>query len=55
VNRSCNKGEILISSVEGSQALEADALHFRVDVLTSSIVLGGLAVVYIFGYPNADA
>jgi cation diffusion facilitator family transporter len=39
----------------GSQALEADALHFRVDMLTSSIVLGGLAVVYIFGFPNADA
>lgn len=32
----------------GSQALEADALHFRVDMLTSSIVLGGLAVVYIY-------
>lgn len=39
----------------GSQALEADALHFRVDMLTSSIVLVGLAVVYIFGFPNADA
>ena len=39
----------------GSQALEADALHFRVDMLTSSIVLGGLAIVYIFGFPNADA
>jgi cation diffusion facilitator family transporter len=38
----------------GSQALEADGLHFRVDMLTSSIVLGGLAVVYIFGFPNAD-
>jgi divalent metal cation (Fe/Co/Zn/Cd) transporter len=35
--------------------LEADALHFRVDMLTSSIVLGGLAVVYIFGFSNADA
>ena len=39
----------------GSQALEADALHFRVDMLTSSIVLAGLAVVYIVGFPNADA
>ena len=39
----------------GSQALEADALHFRVDMLTSSIVLIGLAVVYIFNIPNADA
>jgi cation diffusion facilitator family transporter len=39
----------------GSQALEADALHFRVDMLTSSIVLSGLAVVYLSGFPNADA
>lgn len=39
----------------GSQALEADALHFRVDMLTSAIVLAGLTVVYLFGIPNADA
>ncbi len=30
----------------GSQALEADALHFRVDVWSSCTVLGGLAAVW---------
>ena len=39
----------------GSQAIEADALHFRVDMLTSFVVLVGLAVVYFLGIPNADA
>jgi cation diffusion facilitator family transporter len=39
----------------GSQALEADALHFRVDMLTSAIVLAGLVIVYLFGIQNADA
>lgn len=38
----------------GSQALEADALHFRVDMLTSGIVLSGLTIVYLFNVPNAD-
>ena len=31
----------------GSQALEADALHFRVDVWSSCTVLGGLAAVWV--------
>ncbi len=39
----------------GSQALEADALHFKADMLTSGIVLVGLAIVYLFGIPNADS
>jgi cation diffusion facilitator family transporter len=39
----------------GSQAIEADALHFRVDMLTSFVVLVGLAIVYFLGIPNADA
>jgi cation diffusion facilitator family transporter len=39
----------------GSQALEADALHFKVDMLTSAIVLTGLTVAYLFNIPNADA
>ncbi len=39
----------------GSQALEADALHFKADMLTSGVVLVGLAVVYLFGIPNADS
>lgn len=39
----------------GSQALEADALHFRADMLSSSIVIIGLISVSIFHIPNADA
>ncbi|MBA3749723.1 MAG: cation transporter, partial [Nitrosopumilus sp.] len=39
----------------GSQALEADALHFKVDMLTSGVVLVGLVIVYLFGIPNADS
>jgi len=31
----------------GSQALEADALHFRVDVWSSCTVIGGLAAVWV--------
>lgn len=37
-----------------SQALEADALHFSSDILSSGVVLLGLGFVY-FGYPKADA
>ena len=44
-----------VANKYGSQAIEADALHFRVDMLTSSVVLVGLAVVYLFEVPNADA
>ena len=44
-----------VANKYGSQALEADALHFRVDMLTSAIVLAGLSIVYLFGIPNADA
>jgi len=39
----------------GSQAIEADALHFRVDMLTSAVVLIGLAIVFFLQIPNADA
>jgi cation diffusion facilitator family transporter len=45
----------------GSQALEADALHFRVDIWSSCTVLGGLAAVWLgrqWGMPllfRADA
>lgn len=38
-----------------SQALEADALHFKADMITSSIVIGGLLAVLLFNIPNADA
>jgi cation diffusion facilitator family transporter len=44
-----------IANKYGSQALEADALHFKVDMFTSAIVLAGLTVVYLFKIPNADA
>lgn len=39
----------------GSQALEADGLHFRTDMITSAIVIGGLAAVFFLKIPNADA
>jgi cation diffusion facilitator family transporter len=31
----------------GSQALEADALHFRTDIWSSSVVIAGLLIVYL--------
>ena len=37
-----------------SQALEADALHFSTDILSSAVVLVGLAASY-FGYHFADS
>jgi cation diffusion facilitator family transporter len=39
----------------GSQALEADALHFKTDMFSSAIVVVGLFLVLIFNIPNADA
>jgi cation diffusion facilitator family transporter len=39
----------------GSQALEADALHFKTDMLSSAIVVAGLLLVFLFSIPNADA
>jgi cation diffusion facilitator family transporter len=44
-----------VANKYGSQAIEADALHFRVDMLTSSVVLVGLSIVFFFQIPNADA
>ena len=38
-----------------SQALEADALHFKADILSSGIVLIGLLSVLLWSIPNADA
>lgn len=37
----------------GSQALEADALHFSTDMISSTVVLGGLTFVWL-GVPQAD-
>jgi cation diffusion facilitator family transporter len=39
----------------GSQAIEADALHFKADMISSSIVIVGLVVVLVLKIPNADA
>lgn len=39
----------------GSQALEADGLHFKTDMLTSAIVIAGLFAVLLLKIPNADA
>jgi len=39
----------------GSQALEADALHFKTDMITSSIVIVGLLFVFLSHIPKADA
>jgi cation diffusion facilitator family transporter len=39
----------------GSQALEADALHFKTDMLSSSIVIVGLLLVLLAHIRNADA
>ena len=44
-----------ISHKYGSQALEADALHFRTDMLTSGVVLVGLVIVYLFRISDADS
>ena len=38
-----------------SQALEADALHFKADMITSAIVIVGLLAVFLLNIPNADA
>ena len=39
----------------GSQALEADALHFKTDMLSSTIIIVGLLLVLLYHIPNADA
>lgn len=42
-----------VAAEHGSQALEADALHFYADMITSVVVLIGLGFVW-FGYPIGD-
>lgn len=44
-----------VSQKYGSQALEADSLHFRADMITSGVVLFGLIGAVFLGVPNADA
>ena len=43
-----------VAKATGSQALEADALHFRSDILSSGVVLLGLGFV-AFGWVKGDA
>ena len=38
-----------------NQAIEADALHFSTDILSSAVVLVGLAGSYFFDYHEADS
>lgn len=39
----------------GSQAIEADALHFKADMISSAIIIVGLASVLFLHIPNADS
>ncbi|MER5176203.1 MAG: cation diffusion facilitator family transporter [Candidatus Nitrosocosmicus sp.] len=55
VDYSRSKALYRIARKYGSQALEADALHFKTDMLTSGVVIVGLVIVYLFGIPNADS
>ena len=50
-SRALNK----IAKKYGSQALEADSLHFKADMITSAIVVTGLLAVLFLNIPNADA
>jgi cation diffusion facilitator family transporter len=43
-----------VAKETGSQALEADALHFSSDILSSTAVLAGLGLVWL-GWPKGDA
>jgi cation diffusion facilitator family transporter len=44
-----------VAKMYGSQALEADALHFKADLFSSAIVIGGLILVTTFEISDADA
>ncbi|MDT8323513.1 MAG: cation diffusion facilitator family transporter [Bacteroidota bacterium] len=54
VDFSRSRALMRIARKYNSQALEADALHFRTDIYSSSVVLVGLVSVMI-GFPEADA
>jgi cation diffusion facilitator family transporter len=51
-----NRARVLkrVAKKYGSEALEADALHFSSDMLSSIVVLAGLGLTWM-GYPAADA
>ncbi len=54
VDFSRSKALMKVAKATRSQALEADALHFSSDILSSCVVLVGLACVAA-GYPKGDA
>lgn len=54
IDYSRSKALLRVARETKSQALEADALHFRSDIWSSTVVLIGLLCV-AFGYPGADA
>jgi cation diffusion facilitator family transporter len=45
----------MVARKYGSQALEADGLHFKTDMLSSTIVIIGLFLILLLKIPNADA
>lgn len=55
VDRGRSRALYRVSQKYGSQALEADSLHFRADMITSGVVLFGLIGAVFLGVPNADA
>ncbi|PLX23210.1 MAG: cation transporter [Ignavibacteria bacterium] len=54
VDFSRSRALMRIARKYNSQALEADALHFRTDIYSSAVVLVGLISVMV-GFPEADA
>src|SRR6266568_4873142 len=42
-----SRARMRVAREQGSQALEADALHFSTDIWSSSVVIGGLLIVYL--------
>lgn len=53
VDLSRSRALYAVAKKYNSQALEADALHFSSDILSSSVVIIGLIFVY-FGFPMGD-
>jgi len=54
VDISRSRALMKVAKETGSQALEADAMHYMSDILSSAAVLAGLGFVW-FGWPRGDA
>ncbi len=54
VDISRSRALMKVAKETGSQALEADAMHYMSDILSSAAVLIGLGLVW-FGWPRGDA